>query len=80
MNYKFLSHKLRCYRGISGPEKSRSNTREKISYFFTCVDIANQLLTSHESFFENVAIRDKHQRARKDGGKMFSYVGLTSVY
>ena len=47
MNYKFLSHKLRCYRRISGPEKSRSNTREKISYFFTCVDIANQLLTSH---------------------------------
>ena len=42
MNYKFLSHKLRCYRGISGPEKSRSNTREKISYFFTCVDIAMQ--------------------------------------
>ena len=31
-----LSHKLRCYRGISGPEKSRNNTREKISYFFTC--------------------------------------------
>ena len=28
-----LSHKLRCYTGISGPEKSRSNTREKISYF-----------------------------------------------
>ena len=43
----FLSHKLRCYAGISGPEKSRNNTREKISYFFTCVDIANQLLTRH---------------------------------
>ena len=42
-----LSHKLRCYTGISGPEKSRNNTREKISYFFTCVDIANQLLTRH---------------------------------
>ena len=38
---------LRCYTGISGPEKSRNNTREKISYFFTCVDIANQLLTRH---------------------------------
>ena len=43
----FLSHKLRCYTGISGPEKSRNNTSEKISYFFTCVDIANQLLTRH---------------------------------
>ena len=44
---KYLSHKLRCYTRISGPEKSRNNTREKISYFFTCVDIANQLLTRH---------------------------------
>ena len=43
----YLSHKLRCYKGISGPEKSRNNTREKISYFFTCVDIANQLLIRH---------------------------------
>ena len=42
-----LSHKLRCYTGIFGPEKSRNNTREKISYFFRCVDIANQLLTRH---------------------------------
>ena len=25
-----LSHKLRCYTVISGPEKSRKNTREKI--------------------------------------------------
>ena len=32
-----LSHKLRCYTGISGSEKSRNNTREKISYLFTCV-------------------------------------------
>ena len=51
MNFKFgkvdLSHKLWCYTGISGLEKSRNNTREKISYFFTCVDIANQLLTRH---------------------------------
>ena len=45
--YIILSHKLRCYTGISGPEKSRNNTREKISFFFTCVDIANQLLTRH---------------------------------
>ena len=45
--YKHLSHKLRCYTRISGPEKSCNNTREKISYFFTCVDIANQLLTRH---------------------------------
>ena len=30
----FLSHKLRCYTGISGLEESRNNTREKISYFF----------------------------------------------
>ena len=42
-----LSHKLRFSTGISGPEKSRNNVREKISYFFTCVDIANQLLTRH---------------------------------
>ena len=42
-----LSHKLLCYTGISGPEKSRNNTREKISYFFTFVDIANQLMTRH---------------------------------
>ena len=34
-------YKLRCYAGISGPEKSRNNTGEKISYLFTCVDIAN---------------------------------------
>ena len=31
--YCTLSHKLRCYTGISGLEKSRNNTREKISYF-----------------------------------------------
>ena len=37
------------YTRISGPEKSCSNTREKISYFFTCVDIANQLLTRHSA-------------------------------
>ena len=41
----YLSHKLRCYTEISGPEKNRNNRREKISYFSTCVD--NQLLTRH---------------------------------
>ena len=45
--YIVLSHKLRCYIRISGPKKGRNKTREKISYFFTCVDIANQLLTRH---------------------------------
>ena len=44
---KLLWHKLRCYTGIFDPEKSRNNTREKISYFFTCVDIANHLLTRY---------------------------------
>ena len=29
----YLSHKLRCYTGISGPEESRNDTREKMSYF-----------------------------------------------
>ena len=43
--YMYLSHKLRCYTENSGPEKNRNNTREKISYFSTCVD--NQLLTRH---------------------------------
>ena len=33
--------------GISGPEKSCNNISEKIRYFFTCVDIASQLLTRH---------------------------------
>ena len=42
-----LSHKLWCYTRIFSPEKSRNNTYEKISYFFTCVDIANQLLIRH---------------------------------
>ena len=46
-NKSFSSHKLRCSTGISGSEKSRNNTCEKISYFFTSVDIANQLLTRH---------------------------------
>ena len=38
----FLSHELWCYTGICGSEKSRNNTRQKISYSFTSVDIANQ--------------------------------------
>ena len=41
--YCNLSHKLRCYAGISGPEKSRNNTGEKILYLFTRVDIANTI-------------------------------------
>ena len=45
VQYCFLSHKLRCYTGISGPEKSCNNISEKIRYFFKCVDIASQLLT-----------------------------------
>ena len=52
-SYIFLSHKLRCYRRISGLEKSRNNTREKISYFFMCVDKANQLLARHSVRFMN---------------------------
>ena len=43
IEYLILSHKLRCYTGISGSEKSHNKTREKTSYFPTCVDIANQL-------------------------------------
>ena len=46
-NILYLSHKLRCYIGFSGLEKSRNNTREKNRYFFTCVDIVNQLQTRH---------------------------------
>ena len=34
------------YRDFRASE-SRNNTRGKISYFFTCVDIANQLLSRH---------------------------------
>ena len=30
-----LSHKLRCYTGISGSEKSRNNTREKIFWWYS---------------------------------------------
>ena len=44
--YCNLSRKLRCYVGISSPEKSRNNRGEKISYLFTlftCVDIANTI-------------------------------------
>ena len=52
----FLSYKLRCYTRISSPVKSRSNTREKISYLFTCVDIANQLLTRHSPSAPHVQV------------------------
>ena len=41
-----LSHKLWYYTRISGPEKSRNNTREKI-WYISCVDIVNQPLTRH---------------------------------
>ena len=47
---KRLSYKLRCYKRISSPVKSRYNTREKIPYFFHVFDIANQLLTRHSPF------------------------------
>ena len=46
-NILYLSHKLRCYIGFSGLEKSRNNTREKNRYFFTCADIANRLQTRY---------------------------------
>ena len=45
--------------GFSGPEKSCNNTREKVSYFFTCVDIANQLLTRH-----SVRLMNEHLKIR----------------
>ena len=48
--FKEISRKLRGYTGISGSEKSRSNTRKKISHFFTYVDAANQLLIRHSPF------------------------------
>ena len=47
---KRLSYKLRCYKRISSPVKSRYNTGEKIPYFFHVFDIANQLLTRHSPF------------------------------
>ena len=50
MGFYYLLHKLQCYTGISGPVKSRNNTREKISYFFMCVDKANQLLIRRSPF------------------------------
>ena len=54
MGFYYLSHKLQCYTGISGPVKSRNNTREKISYFFMCVDKANQLLIRRSPFLTQV--------------------------
>ena len=47
VNTFYHIYKLWCYTGISGSEKSHNNTHEKTSYFFTCVDTANQLLTCH---------------------------------
>ena len=40
---KILSPDFLRHTGVSGPEKSRNNTREKISYFFTYIDVANRL-------------------------------------
>ena len=40
---KILSPDFLRHTGVSGPEKSRKNTREKISYFFTYIDVANRL-------------------------------------
>ena len=34
MRKSFLSHKLRYYTSLSGPEKSRNNTRDKNIVFF----------------------------------------------
>ena len=38
------------YKDFQEKRKSRNNTREKIRYFFTCIDIANQMLTRHSRF------------------------------
>ena len=45
----YASYHINCgvIQGFPALRKSRNNTREKISYFFTCVDTANQLLTCH---------------------------------
>ena len=49
IKWQILCSFINCgvIQGFPGPEKSRNNTREKISYFFTCVVIAYQLLTCH---------------------------------
>ena len=36
IQYIYLSHKLRCYTRISGPEKSRNNTWKNIVFFHVC--------------------------------------------
>ena len=50
IKWQILCSFINCgvIQGFPGPEKSRNNTREKISYFSrVCVDTANQLLTRH---------------------------------
>ena len=69
----YLSHKVWCYTRISGPEKTRNNTSEKISYLFTCVDIANQLLTRH-----TVRLMNERQSLHHSQYKLF--VGVFSNY
>ena len=78
LNKSFLLHKLRCYTGISGSEKSRNNTREKISYFFTSVDIANQLLTRHRLWRHSVRLINERQSLHDSQYKLF--VGAFSNY
>ena len=64
---------LRCYTGITGPEKSGNNTRERISYFFMCVDIANQLLTRH-------SLRLMNERQSIHDSQYKFFVGAFSNY
>ena len=45
-----LSYNLRCYKRISSPEKSRNNTREKISYFFTRAWYRQSVTKRHSPF------------------------------
>ena len=77
-DYCFFSHKLRCYTGISGPEKSRNNTREKTSYFFTCVDIANQLLIRYSLWRHSVRLMNERQSPHDSQHKVVcrNFLGL----
>ena len=47
---------MRCYTGISGPRRSRNNTREKIWHFFTRFDIACDCQQSQVSTRERFKI------------------------
>ena len=47
VNWIFITWTPVLYKVVWPGKKSRHNMREKISYFFTCVDITNQLLTLH---------------------------------